>query len=575
MWKFETLHQVEEASKNARKLFLTLLLGCVYSWLTIATTTDPLLLTNSASSTLPIVGATVPMIYFYWAAPALLLGIYIYFHLCMQRLWEGLAKLPAIFPDGRPLDERIYPWLLSGLVRAHSVRLRRVPPVYFGLQAGVSVALAWWFFPLTIFFFWGRYLKRHDLWGTGLHILLIGIVIFFGITFYHRAVETIRNEKWRIPPWKLIVSSILASVWAMLPSQVNYWFMHERQVDQIEWSELVVYFSEMIFIAVIAMVAFYFASSAASEVRLQPWTRKNISKMVPGIFLFMSCFSLYSFGAMHGFGKTAPWGRADFYEADVSTKPANWTGKEIDLIKGAKLKNAKLQYCLANGAFLVRADLRRADLTNANLSEADLRDADLLGADLSRADLSNAKLFRANLTNADLSWAKLSHADLSNANLKDADLRNAKLLRADLSNANLKDADLTDANPWEADLSNANLSNADLTNANLLEADLSNANLRDADLTNANLWRADLSNADLNNANLSNANLLWADLTNADLRDADLRYTIDLTEEQIGSAIIDENTTLPEHLEHLKEELLKAQRERESSLTEGDEQTRE
>jgi hypothetical protein len=49
----------------------------VYSWLTIATTTDVRLVTNSASSPLPIIGTEIPVVGFYWA-PALLLAMYLY-----------------------------------------------------------------------------------------------------------------------------------------------------------------------------------------------------------------------------------------------------------------------------------------------------------------------------------------------------------------------------------------------------------------------------------------------------------------------------------------------------------------
>ncbi len=96
-----------------------MLLGCAYAWLTIATTTDARLLTNSASSPLPIIGTDIPIAWFYWAAPVLLLGLYSYFHLYLQRLWEGLSELPAVFPDGKALHKNAYPWLLNGLVRAH------------------------------------------------------------------------------------------------------------------------------------------------------------------------------------------------------------------------------------------------------------------------------------------------------------------------------------------------------------------------------------------------------------------------------------------------------------------------
>jgi hypothetical protein len=48
-------------------------------------------------------------------APLILLGVYFYLHLYLQRLWRDLSTLPAVFPDGEALDEKAYPWLLNGL----------------------------------------------------------------------------------------------------------------------------------------------------------------------------------------------------------------------------------------------------------------------------------------------------------------------------------------------------------------------------------------------------------------------------------------------------------------------------
>ena len=98
------LKLVEDAAEYSRKILIAMLAGCVCSWLTIATTTDARLLVNTASSPLPLVGATVPIAGFYIAAPMILLAVYVYFNLNMQRLWEQLADSPAILPGGRSLD---------------------------------------------------------------------------------------------------------------------------------------------------------------------------------------------------------------------------------------------------------------------------------------------------------------------------------------------------------------------------------------------------------------------------------------------------------------------------------------
>jgi uncharacterized protein YjbI with pentapeptide repeats len=504
--EFEVLGHVEEASKNARKIFLTMLLGCVYSWLTIATTTDVRLLTNSATSPLPIIGTEIPIVAFYWAAPLLLFGFFVYFHLCMQRLWEGLANLPAIFPDGRALDERIYPWLLTGLVRAHFARLRENRPAFSRLEEAISIFLAWCIVPLTMLLFWWRYLYRHGWYGTGLHVVLLGLSVLFGIAFYRLAVRTLRGKEVKLPHTKGASRSNQNS--ARDPG-LQYWV---RKISRWLGTPL----KELQHIINISTSSFYSIT-----------------------VLFIFAFLILSSSAILAIPPIGRWTRANVCEADVSAKPANWAGNEINLVKGAKLKEANLRYCLAYKAFLVYADLRDADLSAANLLAADLRAADLSSADLREADLSSADLRLADLTSADVRAADLFTADLRDADLEDADLRNADLESADLRNANLGGADLRNANLGFTDLRNANLGFADFRNANLLFADLRNAELG------------------------------YAEFTDAFLTHADLRDTIGVTEEQVKSAIINANTQLPKDLEHLKQELLKAQKERETSEAAG------
>jgi hypothetical protein len=105
--KFEGTAQATEISQLARVIFLSLVGTCVFSWLVIATTQDLELLTSRAEAELPILGTRVPIVGFYWATPLILLVLYCYLHLYLQALWEGLSRLPAIFPDGRGLDEHV------------------------------------------------------------------------------------------------------------------------------------------------------------------------------------------------------------------------------------------------------------------------------------------------------------------------------------------------------------------------------------------------------------------------------------------------------------------------------------
>lgn len=162
-----SLTQVAEISKSGSLTFLAMLAACSYSWLTIASTTDVRLINNTSTSPLPIVGTEISIAYFYWLAPAILFGVYLYLQLYLARLWKALGDLPAVFPDGAPLDRKIYPWLLNGLVRIHFDRLRRhrsMPgdKLLVRIEAWISVFLAWWLVPVTLTGLWVSYLRRDD-----------------------------------------------------------------------------------------------------------------------------------------------------------------------------------------------------------------------------------------------------------------------------------------------------------------------------------------------------------------------------------------------------------------------------
>ncbi len=280
---FKVLQAVEETSKNARKIFLSMLLGCAYSWLTIAATTDARLLTNSTSSPLPIIGTEIPIASFYWVAPFILIVLYVYFNFYLQRLWKGLAGLPAIFPDGKSLDERAYPWLLNGLVRRHFGRLKKGRPLMAHLEEWVTILLAWWVVPATLFGFWLRYLPRHEWVGTWLHIGLLVASVAAAIIFYRSAARTLRGDERQPLRWKT--------------------FWQERRTYQSVGTVLV---------AIVLWVMSYGAINGIRPVGDPSFSDvefTDVRTTVPWVF------------AQLGY---SPF--LDLVEADVSIKPSNWTG---------------------------------------------------------------------------------------------------------------------------------------------------------------------------------------------------------------------------------------------------------
>ncbi len=374
--RFDGLSQVEERSRNARKLFLAMLLGCAYALLTVATTTDVRLLTNSASSPLPIIGAEVPIVGFYLGAPLILLGLFVYFQIHLQRNWEVLATLPAVFPDGWGLDRKAFPWILNGLVRRHFRLLRDPSLPFYGLQTASVVALAWCAVPLTLSFLWLSFLVRHDWTITSIHVVFLALCIWFAVLSYRIAVKTLRGRRPQLyRPYLRLVVLVLILVLLFCCS----WSGIEGSPESSTFSGA---------LGIVGLKTYADISEEDLSTKPPNWT-----------------------------GDSA----------------------QLPLVRGAKLQGGNLRHAVATRAFLVNADLRRADLSYADLTGADLRGADLDGAVLKhahlfRADLSGAQLRGTDLTGADLIYAQFRGAVVS-ARLDSTLLEHTNFSGADLTGA--------------------------------------------------------------------------------------------------------------------------------------------
>lgn len=349
---FEGLGHVEELCKHARNIFLGLIGSCVFSWLTIATTTDAALLTSSVSSPLPIIQTKIPISGFYLAAPLILLALYFYLHLYLQSLWESLASLPAIFPDGRKLDRRTYPWLLMSLVRRYVPVLIAHRQKFSTLSFAFSVIAAWGLVPFTIILFWFRYLPRQD--GIGLTLLTTGIFVsaYWGIASFHNAKATLSSDTSSVKNPGLS-SSLKAAVVALVTVPFSLMTMVADNQENLNLFGYHLY-----------------AEIEDSQLSEPPanWT---------------------------GIGDK------------------NLIQAQIARVKGARLKNANLRLVDAPGAFFVKANLSGANMEGANLRNADLREADLRQSNLTGAILNGASLGGANFEGADLSGVHLYGTDLS------------------------------------------------------------------------------------------------------------------------------------------------------------------
>lgn len=482
------LAQATTASKNARNLFIGLIVACVYSLITICTTTDRLLILNSSSSGLPVIQVPVPVAGFYVVAPLLLVCLYVYLHLCLQRLWEALAGLPATLCDGSQLYDRVFPWLLSGLVLHYFPRLREHGRRFVGLQFAVAFFLTWFAVPLLFVVFWMRYLCRHDWAGTSLHVVLLSSLLVLAPLFFVTTCRTLsgicsrsridrsRKSQWRLPIWGWLCLCVMAP--------------------------------------------FIIISLAAALDTCDGYVARFL----------VAC------------GRP-PY--ACLTDEELSTKPPTWSEDDTRQpgVVGAELRGVDLRCAQMQGVFLVKANLRNANMSHANLKAADVRLADLSDADLKWANLWEVKVQGAKFNDADLAHARITKANFSGATLRAANL--AKVRSVIIERLRIKGGPLGDliidrpemfggtlfrGKVVPQSITGAIFFQADLVSANLEEADLTEADLREARLTlanmcKANLDRADLSAAALGRADLSGASFVQATLRNVDLHEADLRET--------------------------------------------------
>jgi uncharacterized protein YjbI with pentapeptide repeats len=536
--KLDSLQMIEETSRKGRAIFLFMLLGCAYSWLTIVTTTDARLLTDSATSPLPLIRLNIELADFYGVMPLILAGLLLWLHVTLLPLWEGFAGLPVRFPDGRRLDEHAHPWLLNALTRRQFALFKKRAPIDH-LEEWASIFLAWWVVPLTLFGFWLRYLPRYERFDTWLHIGLLTAAAAAGIAFYRAAAIKIKGSAGETFRWK--------SCW------------RDRRVYEG--------LSLVLLLGVLGALSYGVFNGKRSPAHLLTYSeyRQGTLNEETGLAGFLHA------GLGQGWD-SVPWALAqlgyspfaDLREKDVSIRPANYL--QIDArernrhVTGANLRGRDLRYADAAHEFLVNADMGAADLRHAslasanlqgailegaNLPRADLEGADLENADLGGARLQKARLGKANLQKARLTSAKAQKAFLEGANLQGANLEGANLRKANLTQVNLRKARLEDAILQRADLKQANLQGARLGSANLQDGKLWVADLREADLASANLRRANLSRANLRKANLRGAKLQGADLERANLRGADLEGARGLAQEQLDPACGDAGTKLP------------------------------
>jgi uncharacterized protein YjbI with pentapeptide repeats len=486
---FPAMSQFLRASVTVSRYFTALLVASMASWLIVWKTKDMQLLTDSA--VVPFLhsaaaSAALPTAEIYLIAPVMLAILYMVFHYHLQRLWESVLELPAVFPNGRELGET-GPRIVIGLARAHFRWMDQDSSSTGFIEKAASVLLGYWIVPATLLLFWGRYLTLQEIHGTLLHeFLAIGATgaAVLSITRIGRA-----QERW-------IVRG---------KGKRNLFANFKRR--------LATYVTVLLFLALTFLSVGTVRGVPHDRARAPQFGVADIRRWAPTVFWAIGYDPF-----------------ADLTEAAMSLKPDGWNGSDDQLpqVRGSRMNGTKFRYAQAYGIFLANAHLWRTDFQGAFMSQADMRNADLGQSSLRYAILDGALMHKANLDRANLEGANLSRVDLREANLSYVSLEKATLVDARLDGASL----------YGAKLSNATLIRASFEKADLREAVLAGADLTHAHMQQTYLWSAKLPGARLQNAELSGAIFIDAFLRDADLRGAQFNGTV-MTGANIEGAMLD------------------------------------
>ncbi|HUS53069.1 MAG TPA: hypothetical protein VMY41_03580 [Thermohalobaculum sp.] len=169
------LDHIAEVSKNARATWFGLL---AFVGVTLLAHKDADFFAYGAETQLPLIGLKVPVKAFFIFAPLFVAALYAYLHLYLMTLWDALASAPAKI-DGKPLSDRIFPWLISYAALWDRNRRRKdgsaAPRAMGRVVTAVSFALGSLFGGAVLALLWWRSMPAHDEWLT----LWIGLCFWF------------------------------------------------------------------------------------------------------------------------------------------------------------------------------------------------------------------------------------------------------------------------------------------------------------------------------------------------------------------------------------------------------------
>jgi uncharacterized protein YjbI with pentapeptide repeats len=462
------------ASGHVRNVYLTFLLFGLYLAIIVGSTTHGQLL-RASPVTLPLLEVGLPLVGFYWVAPALFVLLHLNLLLQLYLLSGKLHRLDRVIGEAisrkhldhegdEDLRAQLYPSPFSQMLigRQHG-RLMR-------LMICLMVLLTVLILPVALLLAAQvRFLPYHDAWTTMWHRFLIATDLLLILTFWH----PIRGSKGHR---FIYLATALPGIFTTLAlSFLIFTFPGDRHSDFGDpMDEL------LLKIVPDSLIDSEVPRASSEEGQQMLWLTRYLFDRLP---ILERNLVVRETNLVSNWPTQA---QIDQYGEDLA-----WQNFGM----APSLRGRDLRYADLSLSIFVRGDFIDANLQRAELREVNLQDADLVGVNFQEAFIRDANLRGATARGANLVGASLRGSNLQDADLSYANLQGAEVNEANLQSASLWNAYLQGANLGDADLRGADLSEASLQGAALGRADLRGANFRDAELQGAYLVAAKLDGA--------------------------------------------------------------------------------
>jgi uncharacterized protein YjbI with pentapeptide repeats len=475
-WQHKNL---EEASKNTRGIFYLYLGAVAYCLLTVMGTSDRQLLLGERTQ-LPIVNVAVPLVGFFYFSPLLLMLVYAYFQMYLQRI-QGLKS--QLRSTGSWQYRRIYPWMIN---------IADDPePGLVGRAQKIVVALAlWWSLPLVMQVFYLWILKRHDrLMSTVLFCESAAgmALVIISWWLYHKRT---RFEK--------IKFAILMIAWFCIP----HFLLGPKYLPRLPQRVV------------------QFISNAGFGPNLN-LSFQNLIEEKNAKYSTIPLVNLRGVDLTWATLNSCILARADLRDAKLQHAYLEKSDFRGAWFTGANLDSSSAQYArfdssIDSSASFVGTNLSHANFQHATLKRVDFRGAQLVDVRLDSAVADSARfegciMYDIVFTGANLNSCIFSHTKLSNVELRHAQLKNANFIGSHLEG-------------FHVDTATAD--SAIFDTCSIALADFSGSQMRYASFKNSTVTLSSFYGANLLNTNFRNSTISLVGFDSILFANADMTHSL-------------------------------------------------